>query len=97
TSQVNISCNGGNNGSATVTVSGGTPGYTYSWAPAGGNAATASSLAAGTYTCTITDANSCTTTQTVSITQPSVLTATSSQVNISCNGGNNGSATVTTS
>jgi hypothetical protein len=96
-SQTNISCNGGNNGSATVTVSGGTPGYIYSWSPSGGTAATASGLSAGTYTCTITDANACTTTASFTITQPSALTATNSHTNVSCNGGNNGTATVTPS
>ncbi len=98
TSQTNISCNGGNNGSATVTASGGTVAYSYAWAPSGGNAATASSLAAGSYTCTITDANGCTTTASCIITQPTALTSSvSSQTNILCNGGNNGSATVTAS
>ncbi|TWI44569.1 SprB-like repeat protein, partial [Flavobacterium glaciei] len=72
--QTNVSCNGGSNGSATVTVSGGTSGYTYSWSPTGGTAATATGLTAGTYTCTITDANSCTTTASVTITQPNVMT-----------------------
>ncbi|WP_188221669.1 MBG domain-containing protein, partial [Flavobacterium pokkalii] len=54
-----VSCNGGSNGTATVVASGGTPGYTYSWAPSGGTATTATGLAAGTYSVTITDAKSC--------------------------------------
>ncbi len=97
-SQTNISCNGGSNGSATVTASGGTSGYSYSWAPSGGTAATASGLAPATYTVTVTDANNCTATQTFNITQPSALVATAvAQTNVSCNGGSNGSATVTAS
>jgi PKD repeat protein len=95
-SQTNISCNGGGNGSATVSASGGTPSYTYSWAPSGGNAATASGLTAGTYTCTITDSNGCIKTQTVTITQPSVLSASSSSTPESCSNGN-GTATATPS
>jgi gliding motility-associated-like protein len=84
-SQTNVSCNGGSDGSATVTVSGGTPGYTYSWSPSGGTAATATGLAAGNYTVTITDANSCTETQNVTITQPAALAlATSSKTEASC-------------
>jgi large repetitive protein len=96
-SQTNILCNGGLTGSATVVVSGGTPGYTYSWAPSGGTAATATGLGAGTYTCTITDANGCTRTQPFTITQPAALANTSSQTNILCNGGLTGSATVVVS
>ncbi|HTL82093.1 MAG TPA: LamG-like jellyroll fold domain-containing protein [Bacteroidia bacterium] len=96
-SQTNVSCNAGSNGSATVSASGGTPGYTYSWAPSGGTAATASGLTANTYTCTITDANSCTHTQTVNITQPSAITLSFSQTNVSCNAACDGSATVTPS
>ncbi|WP_306565492.1 T9SS type A sorting domain-containing protein [Flavobacterium lindanitolerans] len=95
TSQNNTSCNGGANGTASVTVSGGTPGYTYSWSPSGGTAATASGLAAGTYTVTITDANNCQITRNFTITEPAILSATTSQINVSCNGGTNGSATVT--
>ncbi|MCG2612628.1 hypothetical protein LZZ90_14050, partial [Flavobacterium sp. SM15] len=68
---------------------------TYSWSPSGGTAATASGLAAGTYTVTVTDANACTTTQSFTITEPTALVATAaSQTNVSCNGGANGSATV---
>jgi hypothetical protein len=76
TTQTNVTCNSGTNGSATVTAAGGTAPYAYSWAPSGGTSATASSLAAGTYTCTIGDANQCSITNTVSITEPLPLTIT---------------------
>ncbi|SMD05558.1 YDG domain-containing protein, partial [Pedobacter nyackensis] len=94
-SQTNVSCNGGTNGSASVSPSGGTPGYTYSWSPSGGTAATATGLAAGSYTVTITDANGCTATRNYSITQPSPLVVSPAQVNVTTAGGSNGSATVT--
>ena len=55
-----VKCNGGTSGTATASPSGGVTPYTYSWSPSGGSAATATGLAAGTYTCTITDANNCT-------------------------------------
>jgi hypothetical protein len=96
-SQTNVICNGGSTGSASVTATGGTAPYTYNWAPSGGTFATASNLTAGSYTCTITDANQCTITKTVTITQPSAVTATTSQTNVSCNGGATGSASVTAS
>ena len=97
TTQTNVACNAGATGSATVTAAGGTGAYTYSWAPSGGSAATASNLAAGTYTVTIKDANLCTITKTVTITEPTVLTATTSQTNVGCGGDNTGSATITVS
>lgn len=92
--QTNVTCAGGANGAATVSPTGGTPSYTYSWAPSGGNSATATGLIAGCYTCTITDANGCTATASVCITQPIALSLTSSVTNVSCNAGSNGSATV---
>src|SRR5205814_5752381 len=55
----NVSCASCCDGSISVTVSGGTPPYTYLWAPSGGNSATASNLCTGVYTCSVTDANSC--------------------------------------
>ncbi|KAF2515001.1 T9SS type A sorting domain-containing protein, partial [Flavobacterium zhairuonense] len=92
--QTNVSCNGGSNGSATVNVTGGTGAYTYSWAPTGGTGATASGLAPGTYTVTVKDANLCQTTASVTITEPAALVATISKTDVSCNGADNGTATV---
>ncbi|MEN2489541.1 MBG domain-containing protein [Flavobacterium sp. B11] len=96
-SQTNISCNGGSNGTATVNVTGGTGAYTYSWAPSGGSAATASGLQAGTYTVTINDANNCQTSQRFTFIDPPVLNATQSQTDVLCNGGATGTATVSAS
>ncbi|KAF2341926.1 MBG domain-containing protein [Flavobacterium tistrianum] len=90
----NVSCNGGNNGTASVVVTGGTGAYTYSWSPSGGNAATATGLTAGIYSVTVTDENSCSTTNTITITEPDPLTLTATPVAVSCHNGNNGSATV---
>ena len=58
---------GGNNGTATVVASGGTPPYNYSWNNGGGNQATATGLDAGNYTVTVTDANGCQATSTVAV------------------------------
>ena len=49
----------GMDGTATVTVSGGTPIYTYYWMPGGQTTASISGLAAGTYTVMVLDANGC--------------------------------------
>ncbi len=96
--QNNVSCNGGNNGTATVSSSTGTSPYTYSWNPTGQNTQTATGLTAGTYTVTVTDATGCSSTVQVTLTQPPAMTAgISTSVNVNCNGGNNGSATATAS
>ncbi len=82
----NITCNGQSNGSATVSVSGGS-GFTYSWVPSGGNAITANNLAPATYSCIITNSCGSTATETILISQPNILSliATSSN-SILCNG-----------
>jgi len=92
---VNVSCNGGNNGSATATATGGTGAMTFTWNN-GQVAANATGLSAGTYTVTARDANGCTQTATVAITQPTIVTVgVSSNTMVSCFGGNNGTATAT--
>ncbi|RYY58004.1 MAG: T9SS type A sorting domain-containing protein [Chitinophagaceae bacterium] len=94
-SQVNITCAGGATGSATVAASGGVGTLTYSWAPTGGTAATATGLIAGTYTCTITDATSCSVTRSFTITEGAAMTVGISQVNVACFGNATGEATLT--
>lgn len=91
----NVSCRNGTDGSASVSPSGGTGPYTYSWSPSGGNGATATSLDAGFYFCSITDANGCTSSQSFQVTQPTAVSAVTSQTNTLCNGDSNGSASVT--
>jgi large repetitive protein len=55
------------NGSVLVTVSGGTPAYTYQWAPSGGNSANAVHLLAGVYSVTVTDSNACVAVQQIQV------------------------------
>ncbi|MFD1061625.1 SprB repeat-containing protein, partial [Winogradskyella litorisediminis] len=71
-----VDCFGEATGSATVSATGGTAGYTYSWntSPVQ-TTATATNLAAGNYTVTVTDANNCTTTANVTIDQPTAALA----------------------
>lgn len=80
-------------GSASVTLTGGNAPFTYQWSPSGGNNANATGLSAGTYTCTITDAQGCTATQTFTVTQPTQITGTATSTSPVCFGGN-GSASV---
>jgi hypothetical protein len=93
-SGTNVDCNGGTNGTANVVVNGGTAGFTYSWAPSGGSSSTANNLAAGTYTVSITDFNGCTTSASYVVTEPTVLTSSTSTTSVFCNGGSDGSASV---
>jgi len=96
--QTNVNCNGGIDGTATVTATGGIAPYTYSWNTAAVQTnATVSNLKAGTYTATITDANGCETTASVTITEPTKLEVTIIQTNVSCYGGTDGSGAVTVS
>ncbi len=83
------------NGTASVTVVSGTGPFTYAWAPSGGTGSTANGLCAGTYTCTVTGAGGCQGTQTFTITAPINPTSTQSSTNVTCNGGCNGTATIT--
>jgi len=82
-----VLCNGGNNGSDTADVAGGTGPYTYSWAPAGGNVATAINLSPGTYTVTVTDANGCTISGSSTIINPAAMTITATPNATVCVGG----------
>jgi hypothetical protein len=69
------SCFGGNNGSLSVQVSGGVPGYSYSWTPNVGNGLNPTGLSSGSYQLTVTDQNNCTQTASYSVTQPNLLQA----------------------
>ncbi|MBI3502475.1 MAG: T9SS type A sorting domain-containing protein [Bacteroidetes bacterium] len=92
----NVSCNGGNNGSAAANVSGGTTPYTYQWSN-GQTTQTATGLVSGNYTITVTDANTNTITATVSITQPAALAVNVAVVNASSCIANDGSLTANVS
>jgi len=70
--------------------------YNYSWSN-GAITEDIINLVAGPYTVTVTDANSCVASKTVSITQPLPLNATTVVNNVLCNGGATGSINLTPS
>lgn len=80
TTSQNIICFGDNNGQAAAVVSGGVEPFTYAWTGPNGftsSSASISGLAAGVYTVEITDANNATFTQSVTISEPSNIKASS--------------------
>ncbi|MEM0998634.1 MAG: T9SS type A sorting domain-containing protein [Bacteroidota bacterium] len=87
---LNVPCFGDSTGAIDLTVSGGTPGYTYQWS----NAATSQDLnavAANTYSVTVTDANNCTDTLSATLTQPNGLIVSATGYDATC-GANDGQA-----
>jgi len=89
----NVSCNGGSDGGAISSATGAVPPYSYNWSN-GASTAAISNVAAGTYTITITDANSCTSSSSLIITEPTIIVASAVvNTNASCNGASDGAAT----
>ncbi len=95
TSSTDPLCNAVCDGTADVTVAGGTTAYTYAWT-SGGNTANETAMCAGTETVTVTDANGCSTTADVTLTDPDLLTAAIVGADPLCNGVCDGSADLTT-
>lgn len=99
-----VSCNGGNDGTAQITPGGGVGGYLFSWDGQVNGLVSSDEdptiLVADTYDLTIFDSNGCSKTfvSFVTITEPApfniVLDGTSQ---VSCSGGNNGTADITAS
>ncbi|MCW3102409.1 MAG: hypothetical protein JWO09_849 [Bacteroidetes bacterium] len=72
--KTNPACNGTSTGSIYTLAAGGTGAYTFAWSPNVSTADSATAIAAGSYTITVTDANSCTASLTEAIADPPLLT-----------------------
>ncbi|MGA1978091.1 MAG: hypothetical protein ABSG89_09600 [Bacteroidales bacterium] len=94
-SKTDVTSSGGSDGTATATPVNGMAPFAYSWntTPVQ-NSQAASNLKAGTYTVTVTDGNGCTTTGIVVISEPGVITATVTKTDVTCNGADNGSISI---
>jgi len=91
-----IECAGEEDGQAIAEVSGGTPGYTYEWSN-GAETAIVTGLSPGDYSVTVTDANFCTASASVSITEPEQLAVDLEALDVLCFGDANGSIASTVS
>lgn len=92
----NVDCNGGNNGSITVSqVTGGTGTFVYSLDNISYQSGTQfTGLTAGTYTVYAKDVAGCIATTSVTVTEPAAIVATASAISASCNGSYTGGITV---
>ena len=90
----NVSCYGGNDGSATIEPAAGHPPYAYLWND-GQTGATAFNLEAGVYTVIVTDSIGCTATESILIEEPPLLVVEQSDITpASCFDSSDGSATI---
>ena len=97
----NVSCNGNNDGSIQISVSGGTPGYTYDWSNPNGYSSHNEDIAllyANSYSIRITDHDGCKKTLTIDVTEPEEIEITIDSIkNISCSGKTDGAIYITAS
>lgn len=92
-----VGCSETGGGAIDLTISGGMAAYSYAWS-SGETTEDLSGLAEGMYTVTVTDANNCTDTEVINITQPSVMDlAIDSQTDLLCAGANSGTITASLS
>ena len=89
-----VTCWGTNTGFIDISVTSGTPPYTYVWSN-GAVAQDLSNIVAGTYTVTVTDANNDTDVVTITVNQPANITFSASIIDVNCNGANNGAINLT--
>ena len=82
-----VTCFGAANGSITITTSGGTPPYNYTW-----STTPQTNLGPGSYVVTVTDNGGCTLINSIDVTQPAVLAPVVNTVNVNCYGQTDGSA-----
>ena len=88
-------CNGSNDGTANVVVSGGTQPFFYSWST-GATTSEIEDLTPGTYYVTVNDVNQCMVEDSITINlNADILTSNPSATMVSCPAGNDGTATIT--
>ncbi len=97
-SLTHVSCSGNGDGSISLAATGGTSPYEYSIDGVNFSASTTySNLSEGEYTISLIDGNACTYSEKLTITSPDELTASTSVVDVKCNGASDGVTTITAS
>jgi gliding motility-associated-like protein len=90
-----VSCYGYNDGFTTVGASGGAGSFSYAWNTVPAQyTQNATSLPAGTYAVTVTDATGCTATSSAVVTEPTALALSTAAFPLSCYGSDNGQTVV---
>jgi len=98
-SGTDVLCNGESTGAINLTPQDGTPPYSFTWTNSSftlGNTEDLSNIAADDYDVTITDANGCTATNSITLTEPSAITASFATTDVSCFGYSDGEINMTT-
>ncbi|MCL4856839.1 MAG: hypothetical protein KJZ55_06165, partial [Flavobacteriales bacterium] len=98
--QTDVTCKGACDGTGGVSVSGGTPNYTYNWLPAPGSGQGTDSifgLCPNIYTVTVTDAGGCSVSNSITIDEPNSLAVNVTNTDLRCNQLCEGTATATPS
>jgi gliding motility-associated-like protein len=90
-----VSCNGEDDGAIDLSVSGGLPPYTYSWAPGGETTQNITNLSTGLYSVSITDAEHCVTPAIFNVFEPLELEVTEEVTNVTCGIPDNGAINIT--
>ena len=88
----NVTCHGGSDGSATITLENATEPISFNWSN-GSTTQTISDIPAGTYNVSATDANNCEVVATINISQPSALNANATTTGLTAFNANDGTAT----
>lgn len=96
-SGTDLNCNGIPDGTATVTPTAGTAPYSYNWNTTTQTDSSVSGLNIGWHFVTVTDAFGCTVMDSVFLNQPTPMSVSLSKTDVSCNGGNDGTANVVAS
>lgn len=90
----NVSCNTGNDGELMLAVSGGVTPYTYAWSGSSSTTASATGLSPNTYMVTVTGNGGCYTVESMTITEPTALSASMTGTDETTSGAADGTLTV---